>query len=420
MLYVARDKCLIWNVCKCAAQSAIISAAMKKKIRNVLLILSLSNSSGREYLTGISQLARQRYHWNIRLLLPTDEAVATMLDNAHAEGIDGIICHEMRNRRGISTLLHDNIPLVVIGGREPDMAPRTDNIAFVKADEEAVGRPAANHFFKSGHYASFGFVPFGQNFYWSDEREAAFCETVGSRGRTASVFRSKHPAGSREDMEELGRWLASLPKPAAVMAAFDSRAMQIMEAASKFSIAIPRKVSVIGVDNDELICDFTEPPLSSISVDRTLLGEKAAIELEKLMRHPTSTKTSIFRLGRIKVVERGSDLPTAPVTHLIKTAQAFIENNAMRDITVDDVVAHLGVSRRLADLRCRQIEGKTIAGMIFDCRMKKLVRLLKTTSLPIKKITAACGFNDEFHVKRRFKRLYGVSMKEYRRQAQSA
>lgn len=67
----------------------------------------------------------------------------------------------------------------------------------------------------------------------------------------------------------------------------------------------------------------------------------------------------------------------------------------------------------------KQIEGKTIAGMIFDCRMKKLVRLLKTSSLPIKKITAACGFNDEFHIKRRFKRLYGVSMKEYRRQAQS-
>jgi LacI family transcriptional regulator len=388
---------------------------MRKKIRNVLLILSLSNSSGREYLTGISQIARQRYHWNIRLLLPTDEAVAEMLANAHAEGVDGIICHEMRNPKGVQTLLNDSIPLVVIGGREPIMAPRAKNIAFVQADEEAVGKFVADRFFGSGNYASFAFVPFGQDFYWSDEREKAFCAAVAAHGLTATVFQAKHPTGSREDIDTLGKWLKGLPKPAAVMAAFDSRAMQVMEAAARFSIPIPRQISVIGVDNDELICDFTEPPLTSISADRTLLGEKAAVELEKLIRHPTSSKPAIFHMGKIKVIERDSDLPTAPATHLIKTAQSFIENNATRDISVDDVVAQLGVSRRLADLRCQQIEGKTIAKMILDCRMKKLLRLLKTTKSPIKKVTASCGFADEFHVKRLFKKTYGVSMRDYRK-----
>ena len=387
---------------------------MKCRIRNILLILSLSNSSGREYLTGISQVARKRYHWNIHLLLPTDEAVPEMLAAVHAERIDGIICHEMRNAKGIRTLLRDDIPLVIIGGREPDMFSRTNNIAFVKADEEAVGRYAATRFLGSGNHASFGFVPFGKGFYWSVERETAFCKEVTAHGKECSVFHAEHLAGSREDIEALGKWLLALPKPAAVMAAYDSRAMQTIEAATKFDVSIPRQVSIIGVDNDELICDFTEPPLTSISVDRTLLGEKAAIELEKLIRHPNRTAPEIFKLGRIKIVERSSDLPTAPATHLIKLAKSFINNNATRDISVDDVVAHLGVSRRLADLRCRQIEGKTIAKLILDRKMTSVVRLLKSTNLPIKKITAACGFGDEFHVKRLFKKTYGLSMKEFR------
>ena len=391
-----------------------MQAVMHGKVRRTLLILSLSNSSGREYLIGISQLVRARYHWDIRLLLPTDTAVSEALDNASSNGIDGIICHEMRSPRGIQALLRSTIPLVVIGGREPDMYPRTANIAFVKADEEAVGRHVANRFFTIGNYAAFGFVPFGQNFYWSDERETAFCAEVSAHGKTAYVFKGEQPAGSSGDINALGKWLTGLPKPAAVMAAFDSRAMQVMEAAAKFGIAIPRQVAVIGVDNDELICEFTEPPLSSISIDRTVLGEKAAIELEKLMRHPTCAKTSAFRLGKIQTVERASDLPTLPATHLIKAAHAFIEKNISRDIAVDDVIAHLGVSRRLADLRCRQLEGTTIAKMILDCRMKKVRRLLRTSSLPIKKITASCGFSDEFHVKRLFKRTHGISMSEYR------
>ena len=163
-------------------------------------------------------------------------------------------------------------------------------------------------------------------------------------------------------------------------------------------------------------CETSKPMITSITPNHARIGELAAKALKKLMQAPAKAKSpiEIMSLSNHKIIERQSTKPISPIAQIINRAESFIRENATNGISVADVAADLGVSRRLADLRYRQATGKSILEAILDCRFDEMKRLLQFTDIPVGKIIASCGFNTVSNAKSLFKKRYGMSMSEYR------
>ena len=198
------------------------------------------------------------------------------------------------------------------------------------------------------------------------------------------------------------------------MAASDLRARQVIEACHDTNLDIPVQVAVLGVDNDELLCDYTSPTLSSVLPDFEDEGFKAAQALERMMNARRPCAPRIIPCSVKSIVARESTHPFTPSENLVRRARAFIAREAAKGASVADVVAHLGVSRRLADLRFREIAGETIGDALTRARLDAVTRLLRQRHVPLSQIPARCGFANANSLRNLFRRTYGVSMRAWR------
>ena len=388
------------------------------KVRTVAIALKFAGASGRDLLNGISTYAHEHCHWRFRIFSRTEDFTPEAL--AEIRDLGGIITSERGADGMMEVLENSRVPLVVIGMKGEWLTKRTHAMAFVRNDDEDIGRFAANHLSALGNFRSFGFVPSAERTYWSLLRQKGFRSFLRTKGISTSVF----PAGtigtnSAEPALSLPAWLQALPKPAAIMAAFDERAVEVLNACNEAKIDVPRQVAVIGVDNDELLCDFSDPPLTSVLPDHVREGALAASELNRLLKakKPTGTTTVLCRGKRI--IRRESTAPVAPMTHLVDEALSFIRRNATADIRVIDVARHLGVSRRLADLRFRESGETSIARVIAKVRLDEVAKRLRNSNAPIGKIASACSFDNHQHLANAFRRQFGLSMSAYRARAKS-
>ena len=194
--------------------------------------------------------------------------------------------------------------------------------------------------------------------------------------------------------------------------------MHVLAAAEQAGLDVPRQVAVLGVDNDELLTTHCTPPLTSIQPGHFEIGFKAAAELERLMSARRSPSGRSMSVSPSRIVERESTRPTAPGAALVERAKKFILQNMALGITTTDVVAHLGCSRNLADLRYKEIEGMTIRTAIEKIRMDEVRRLLKSTQRPMTAIAKQCGFRSPCHLAHLFRQRFGVSMGRWRESAQ--
>ena len=386
------------------------------RVRNIAIALKLAGASGRDLLNGISTYAREHCHWRLRIFSRSEDFTPAAL--AEIRNLDGIITSERGTNGMIQVLERSKVPLVVIGMKGEWLSKRTHALTFVRNDDEDIGRFAANHLFSLGNFRSFGFVPGAERTYWSLLREKGFRAHLRAKGISTSVFPGgRHMTKSVRPFLSLPAWLRDLPKPAAVMAAFDERAVEVLDACGEGNVDVPRQVSVIGVDNDELLCDFSNPPLSSVLPDHVREGVAAATELNRMLRakKPKDLSTVLCRSKRI--ISRESTAPVAPITHLVDEALRFIRRNATTALRVDDVVRHLGVSRRLADLRFKESGERSIARAITDARLEEVAKRLRKSNAPVGQIASACSFGKLQHLANAFKRKYGVSMSDFRRKS---
>jgi LacI family transcriptional regulator len=242
-----------------------------------------------------------------------------------------------------------------------------------------------------------------------------FCKELKRKGRTCLTFESYAPDETRY-RTDLAAWLTSLPKPAALFCAWDSCAITAATVCSECRISIPEQISILGVDDDEFLCNLVSPPLSSIRPDFEGEGFLAAKMLDQMMNSKGMTRPKLMSCKVDGVTERGSTHPLSPSGFLVQRALDFIDDNVCRGITVPDVVDHLGVSRSLLSLRFRQIQRESILQTIRTRRMREVKRLLSSTAYPIARIISMCGFRSESRPKNLFRKMFGMTMSEYRRQ----
>ena len=385
-----------------------------KKTRKIIIVLRLSGTSGRDILSGIFLYTRQKPHWHTRIFQMPTELTPDVLSALTREGYDGVIASECGSDETARMLRDSSLPISFIGDPGPILSQRTTNMTYVRNDDEHIGRLGARYLDSLGNHRTYAFLPTSSDQYWSRLRYRGFADELKKRGRPCICFSSPGPAGSVEDLAALKDWLLELPKPLALMAAWDTRATQAIHLCEEAKIRIPQQVSILGVDNDELLDEATNPPLSSIQPDHERLGFVAARELERLINGRPGKMGAAYLAPPLRLVERESAVATAPAAHLVTRATDYIRKNATRGIGPNDVAAYLGVSRRLADLRFQQFAGETINAAITTRKLDAVRKLLATTDRTIKNISLACGYADLAYLKTLFKRRFGMTMSEYR------
>lgn len=388
------------------------------KIREVAVGIRLSYKSGRDMLRGISRYANRHCHWRMHVINVLDRNTVDEFKAAIRQNVDGIILNGVVFPEITSMLKDSRIPLVAFGARVPELGRRTHSLLFIRNDDYAIGKAGADYLMSLGSFRSYVYIPTNQPSYASHLRQNGFTDQLRRKGKDVIAFPidPNRQDGGYEEIKALAEWLRTIPRPIAAMAAFDQRAAHLLEAAQRCGVKVPGQMVVLGVDNDELVCDFTDPPLTSIEPDHGHNGELAVVELERMMSGDGGNIVRLRKSSRKRIVERQSTKPVAPAAQLVARGLAYIRKNATRGISTADVISHLGVSRRLADLRFREFAGATIHAIIVKTRLDDLKRRLRDTDIDIASLSAACGFESENYAKNLFKARFGMSMSAWRAQ----
>lgn len=382
----------------------------KRQIK-IIVVVNLAHASWRDFLSGFLEATGKLPFWNVRIVDPR-ELTATRIDEFELEGVDGIVIGDI-SREASNRLISSHLPLVVIGSQSTSLASRLHNIVNVHNDDEDIGKSGADTLATLGNFATYGFIPVGADVYWSKLREKGFKTAAARHGHRAKIYKTPFVPGSHEDILRLSKWLSAMEKPAALMAAYDGRALNVLEACKAEGIPVPEQVCLLGVDNDRLLCETVKPTLSSIAPDHVGEGKTAAEALSVLLRHASHRPKQVLCSAKT-TVQRESTSPVSPVRSLIDRALSFIDAHASENIRTADVVAYLGVSRSLADLRFRQYHGTPIASVIRERRLEEVKKRLRRTKTAILNISRECGFENVNHLKNIFKRRFGISMSAYR------
>lgn len=347
--------------------------------------------------------------FDIRIISDEDTLCDMVTSENLAERPDGIISGVPYSGHTKEIIATSGLPFVGIGMSKDDIADRHDNSGFVLNDNDGIGRAAARHFLSLGGFRSFAYVPDARGRAWSALRGTSFAATLKAAGKDCETY-----GDGGGDTAALSAFLASLPRPAAVLAAWDGRAADVIHAVHKAGLAVPDDIAVLGVDDDELICEHTAPPLSSVKTDAEGMGEAAAQMMISFLSGKANRHARSKTCPVLGVTERRSTNAPAPASAMIDRAVAFITAEATNGIGPEEVAKYLRVSRRLLDLRFRQFESKSVSRIIAEKKMESAMRLLAETDISVKNAFIQSGFGDISHATKLFKKATGLSPETWR------
>jgi LacI family transcriptional regulator len=216
--------------------------------------------------------------------------------------------------------------------------------------------------------------------------------------------------------QEIARWLRSLPRPVGVMACYDLRGRQVLDACRRVGLAVPDEVAVVGVDNDELLCSLADPPLSSVQPDARRTGYEAAALLERLMAGAERPRGQAVLVEPLGVVTRRSTDVLAVEDADVSAALRFVRDHACGGIGVKDVLAAVPLSRRVLEARFRKLLGRSPHAEIARVQFDRVRHLLRETRLPLDEVARRAGFRNGEYLSTAFRRQFGVPPSAYRRE----
>ena len=375
---------------------------MREKSFSVIIAPNLSGTPGRRHLAGILKFVNEGHPWNVRIVGNRQDLVPML--QTTGDGVDGYI--GVATKDAERALAAQKMPLAILDFPTPLLYRRKHDIALITGDEEAIGARVAKYLLSLGKFASFGFVPSTERHPWSRLRERGFRAELARHGADTNIYDTSRST--------LGEWLLALRKPAALLAAFDFLAVDILQECARNHIPVPHDISVLGIDNDDILCEGSTPPLTSLAIDHERDAYCLARELDRMMR-------SHRRTGRVKltgfvgsVVERESTANPKGAATAVRRALAFIREKAAAGITPAQVVAHTRVSRSLLYAAFTKATGTTIRKAIEDARLKIVLRHLARKDLSIERISRLAGYQNVQRLKYIFKVRYGCSMRDWR------
>lgn len=383
-------------------QSSIHTRRKQRRAPRVAVCIDTRDGPGRERLFGCYQYALER-DW--RLYLMRDDSENAIVEMA-ALDLDGAIFYD-RSRPLQEAVKRRGTPCVETGARHLDLA---DAAVFI--DDRVLVRMAVEHLRAVG-FANFGYCGLAGS-HPSHERASNLLTQAREAGFAARVFEDKRRDGQLE-LDVLRRWLGALPKPAGVLTYDDKMGERVLAACRWANIRVPDEIGVIGIGNDELICEVTLPRLSSVALPAREIGRTAALALERLLdgrrRKPEPVR---MQVAPLEVVCRASTDRLPPARPAVLKAVEFMRAECHRPVGTDQVAAAAGTPRRTLERVFSADLGRTVHEYFVELRMQNAKRLLRQTDLPLDEVSRKNGYLSLSSFMRMFAARTGKSPREYR------
>lgn len=378
------------------------------KRRSVALLIETSNAYSRGLLEGVIAYTKTRGNWSVHLTEQERGALPPSWLNSW-DG-DGIIARIETDPIG-RALKKFGLPIVDLSA-----ARHVSGVPWADTEDRAIAKLAMEHFTERGfrHLAYCG----DAGFVWSVRRGEHFRKMALQAGCQFFEFQSQARYAPNfnptSETRRIARWLNKLPRPVAVMACYDFKAQQVLDACRQQGIAVPEQVAVLGVDDDRLICELSEPTLSSIIPDTKQTGYDAAALLDQMMQGEkvATHQPLITQPQGIRV--RASTDTLAIDDEEITRALGYIRRHATANIRVADVLRQGKLSRRALEHRFKKWLGHTPAEEIQRVRINRIKELLCETELSIGEIAERTGFEYGEYLAAAFKRETGFTPSDFR------
>lgn len=385
--------------------------------RKVLLTIGCSRASERGMLRGIVRYSRFHGPWMLYreppfyrkppyCPQPRQAKASTRLQN---HGIDGIIAFAA-NCAQLREFIPPGFPAVVL-----PIEDKTPGCCSIVEKDDVVGRIAAEHFLERG-FARFAFCGF-DHMYWSRVRQEGFIRRLAKGGFTVHLYEPPGPSARvpwEAEQASMTEWLKSLPRPIGLLACNDDRAQQVFEANKAADIRVPEEIAILGVDNDDMICELTNPPLSSVAMNFEEAGYEAAAQLDRQMKGKEVSAREIH-IRPTHVHTRQSTDVMAAEDPVVAKALRFIRGHARDILSVEDVVEATAISRRPLERHFRRAVGISIHKEIQRVRVERACQMLVETNWSLANIAERCGFSNAIHFGVAFKRQMRVTPEQHRR-----
>jgi LacI family transcriptional regulator len=383
-----------------------------RDVPKIALLVETSRGFGREFLLGMARYSRLHGPWSFHI---TPGDYKQVVPKMKQWGGTGIIAR-IADQRIAEAVVNAKVPTIAIGLTDEQMRPGSPLSKFseISSDPVEVSRLAAEHLIER-RLTRFAYVGAGDR-GWSSRREKTFRAYLSKRGFEPYVY--IQPKLRRDRVWEreqafLARWMSQLPTPIGVFACDDDRGREVLEACKLAGLHVPEDVAVVGVDNDEVFCELSDPPLSSIALNAETAGYRAAALLDDMM-HGRERKPQRIVVEAIGVVTRRSTDIVAVDDGDIANALQFIRRQQGCNISVDRVADEVAMSRRSLEKRFRQAIGRTILEEIQLTRLERAKRLLLETSHPISKVAEIAGFGSAGYFIQFFQKQVGKTPRKYR------
>jgi LacI family transcriptional regulator len=333
---------------------------------------------------------------------------------------NGVIAR-IENRKLLDALVLLKLPVVNLSCRYA--AP---GVPRILSDESAIARMVADHFISRGicHFAFCGFASAA----WSARRRDQFVAHLRGRGHTVDVHETGPAVGDPITSEietaailmhrGLDAWVRSLPKPCGVMACNDACGLVVLGGCRREQIRVPDEVAVIGVDNNETLCELANPSLTSVQQAATRIGFEAMVMLEKMIRTRERPST-LVEFPPESVVERASTQTLLVADRHVAEAVRFIHKHACEGIDVEQVLDYLAdqnmnVSRSTLERRFTEHLRRTPKEEILRVRLNRAQQLLRATRLNLDRVAQEVGIATASHLSALFKRHFNQTPGNFR------
>ncbi len=385
-----------------------MSLHKSRSIPRVALLIETTRTYTREVLAGVRRYVAAYGPWSTFLeLRALDSSPPAWLRNWNG---DGILTRTFTAEMG-DLIAATGLPAVelrstnLLGGRP-----------FVGSDNAHIGFSVAEHFFERG-YRQFAVYSLQTESFFV-ERIQNFVSTVKARGFSCSEL-PEAGSDSVSDWEQsqlrLMEWLEQLPKPVGIFAANDQLAVRLLEACQRAGVAVPEEVAVVGAENEETLCAFATPPLSSVRFDGQAVGYAAAELLDQMMQgKPTCQKMLLPPKG---IVVRASSDGSVINDRLVAHAVSLIREEATAGLNVEELCRRLNASRSTLDRRMKSVLQRSPKDEINRVRFGEVERLLRETDLTIDTIAMQTGFAHGQYLQATFKEVYAQTPGAFRRGA---
>ncbi len=384
----------------------------------VAILLETSTEYGRGLMRGIIRYARLHGPWSIYV---NPGHFFQPLPKAKTWDGDGVIAR-IRSTAMAKAIQSTGVPVVVASFEELHTPQPLGGFCEIRTDSPGIARLAASHLLNLG-LTSFAFCGY-RTCRWSMAREREFKRTLAARGfgcstlhiSAANLIEEQDWISTYEtEQPTLIRWLLSQPKPIGLMACNDVCGREVLQACASAEFRVPDDVAVVGVDNDELMCEVAHPPLSSVALNLEQSGHEAARTLDIVMGGKRRTR-SIITVVPTSVVARRSTEVILQEDSLVGAAQRFIRDHARDGIGVPAVIEQLKVSRRTLERRFLEAVGHSLAAEITRRRLERAKQLLIETDTPVYRVAQSAGFGSVISFNRVFRVKQGQTPLMFREQ----